>query len=85
MHQPRQAVGVLPIQLAVANASPSSWEDVIVTAQGDGWIETARVSDDRRRVLTTTAQVSVGEPVALHPVAELVSVGSERFTARTTS
>lgn len=82
MHQPRQAVGVLPIQLAVANASPSSWEDVIVTAQGDGWIETVRVDDDRRRSFLTSAVVAVGEPVAVHRVAELLSVGRDRFGAR---
>jgi hypothetical protein len=83
MHQPRQAVGVLPIQHAVANASPSSWKDVIVTAHGEGWIETVGIDDDRRRTFATTAVVVVGEPVAAHLVAELLSVGSERFTART--
>lgn len=82
MHQPRHDVGVLPIQHAVANASPSSWEDAIVTASGEGWLEAADLQRNRRRAFATVAQAAVGEPVAVHPVAELLSLGTERYPAR---
>ncbi len=82
MQPQRYAVGVLPIQLAVASASPSSWEDAIVVDAGTGWVEIVAVANDQHRVLVTTARAEFGEPVAVHPIAELISVGVERHTAR---
>ena len=81
-HHHHHAVGVLPIQIAVANASPSAWQDLIVIAVGDGWIEAVSIHDDSTRLLATTARLAVGEPISTHPVAELLSIGAERHSGR---
>jgi hypothetical protein len=77
----RTLVDVLPIQEAVAAASPSAWRDGLVTARSDAQI-TVRSLDGRAYALTTRAQPSPGEPVAIHPVAELLAVGGTWFAAR---
>ncbi len=81
MHHHHQ-IGILPIQIAVANASPGSWQDAIVVSAGDGWVHAVGIEDDRQFALVTTARPVVGEPVAVHPVAELLSIGTERYSAQ---
>jgi hypothetical protein len=72
---------VLPIQHAVANASPSAWRDAIVTAIGPQHIELSSL-DGQSVFLWSSAPVLAGEPVAYHPVAELLAAGSIRYRAR---
>jgi hypothetical protein len=72
---------VLPIQAAVANASPSAWRDGLVVAR-DGDAVTVVLLDGDVRVLSTIAAPAVGEPVAVHPVAEVLAVGSAWYSAR---
>uniref|UniRef100_A0A942Y9H1 Nuclease n=1 Tax=Neobacillus citreus TaxID=2833578 RepID=A0A942Y9H1_9BACI len=76
---------VLPIQRVMADATPNAWRDGIavetrtdevVVAFLDGGIAVLRVAD-------AGTLVSVGDPVAHHPVAEILSVGGQRTTART--
>ena len=83
MPQPTSRVDVLPIQEVVATASPTAWRDGIVVAQGDAHV-TVALLDGGTRTLTTRATPDVGEPVAVHPVAELVAVGGVWFAARPT-
>lgn len=80
MPQPTR-VDVLPIQEVVATASPTAWRDGIVVAQGDALVTVALLDGDTR-TLTTRATPDPGEPVAVHPVAELLAVGGEWFAAR---
>lgn len=72
---------VLPIQAAVASASPSAWRDGLVRTQGDAQV-TVVLLDGDVRVLTTRATPQPGEPVAVHPVAELLAVGGAWYAAR---
>jgi len=72
---------VLPIQSAVAHASPSAWRDGIVSAR-DGDALTVVLLDGSMRALSTSAAPATGEPVAVHPVAEVLAVGSAWYSAR---
>ena len=72
---------ILAIQRVVACASPSGWRDAFVVAVSDGIVELATFSGAAER-LTTEAPVAVGEPVAFHPVAEVLALGSEWYAAR---
>lgn len=74
-------VDVLPIQEVVASASPSAWRDGLVVEQGDAQV-TVALLDGELRVLTTRATPQPGEPVAVHPVAELLAVGGVWYAAR---
>lgn len=83
MPQPTSRVDVLPIQEVVATASPTAWRDGIVVAQGDALV-TVALLDGGTRTLATRAAPGAGEPVAVHPVAELLAVGGVWFAARPT-
>ena len=72
---------VLPIQEAVATASPSAWRDGIAASRVQGEL-TVVLLDGQVTVLTTLATPTRGEPVAVHPVAELVAVGGAWYSAR---
>lgn len=74
-------VDVLPIQEVVASASPGAWRDGLVREQGDAQV-TVALLDGEVRVLTTRATPQPGEPVAVHPVAELLAVGGVWYAAR---
>lgn len=77
----RTSADVLPIQRAVACASPRSWHDALVVASEPGILRVALL-DGRELELGTLADLAAGEPVAVHEVAELVAVGDEWFSAR---
>ena len=77
----RSRIDVLPIQEAVATASPSAWRDGLVASQ-DRDVLTVVLLDGEVRALTTRAAPAAGEPVAVHPVAELVAVGGAWYAAR---
>lgn len=72
---------VLPIQRAVATASPSAWRDALVVSRA-GDALTVAMLDGRVRTLSTLAPAATGEPVAVHPVAEVVAVGDAWYSAR---
>lgn len=78
----RIRIDVLPIQEAVATASPRAWRDGIVTHHEPGLLNVALL-DGERRTLATRADLALGEPVAIHPVAELVAAGAAWYSART--
>ncbi|HEY3436186.1 MAG TPA: nuclease [Actinotalea sp.] len=77
----RIRIDVLPIQEAVASASPSAWRDGLVASRRPGSL-TVVLLDGEVRDLTTGAAPEVGEPVAIHPVAEIVAVGGAWYAAR---
>lgn len=74
-------VDVLPIQRAVATATPRTWRDGLVTASAPGTL-TVTLLDGATWTLATRAAVTVGEPVAVHAVAELVAAGAAWYAAR---
>ncbi|WP_309712804.1 hypothetical protein [Pseudolysinimonas sp.] len=72
---------ILAIQRVVACASPSGWRDAFVVSVADGSIELATLAGSVERI-TTDAPVSLGEPVAYHPVAEVIALGRDWYSAR---
>lgn len=72
---------ILAIQRAMACAAPSGWRDAIVVATAPGMIELVTLDGATLR-LASFAPVVAGEPVALHPVAEVLAVGEEWYPAR---
>ena len=77
----RTRIDVLPIQEAVANASPSAWRDGIALSREDD-VLTVALLNGQVAALTTRAAPAPGEPVAVHPVAELVAIGGAWYSAR---
>ena len=74
-------IDVLPIQEAVATASPSAWRDGIAVSRNQDEL-TVVLLDGQEIVLTTRAAPTPGEPVAVHPVAEVVAIGGAWYSAR---
>ena len=74
-------IDVLPIQEAVAIASPSAWRDGIAVSRVQD-VLTVALLDGEVVALTTRATPAPGEPVAVHSVAELVAVGGAWYAAR---
>jgi len=72
---------ILAIQRVVACASPSGWVDAFVVSVADGSVEVATLTGSIE-LLTTDAPVVVGEPVGYHPVAEVIALGQEWYSAR---
>ncbi|HWR85517.1 MAG TPA: nuclease [Rhodoglobus sp.] len=77
----RSELGVLAIQHVVADASPGAWRDAIVVACMPGSLQLAPL-DGGSLVVSTAAEAALGEPVAFHPVAEILSAHGERARAR---
>ena len=80
----RTRIDLLPIQEAVATASPRAWRDGLVISREAGSI-TVALLDGGATELTTGAAPAIGEPVAVHLVAEVVAVGSAWYSARPVS
>lgn len=72
---------ILAIQRVVACASPSGWRDALVLSATDGTAELATLEGDLVQV-STDAPLAVGDPVAYHPVAEVLALGAEWYAAR---
>lgn len=77
----RIRIDVLPIQEVVATASPRAWRDGVVAHQEQG-VLTVALLDGTWSTLATRADLVIGEPVAVHPVAELVAAGAAWYAAR---
>ena len=77
----RTRIDLLPIQEAVATASPRAWRDGIVLSREPGTI-TVALLDGGVTVLATRAAAETGEPVAVHLVAEVVALGGAWYSAR---
>jgi len=75
---------VLPIQRTMAGATPSAWRDGLVVATDDSTATVAFLdgSTARLRVLGPAVALVGGEPVAYHPVAELLDAARIVTTAR---
>lgn len=74
---------VLPVQQMMAWANPSRWEDgFVVEAFGNSLVvATLEGATKEIRVVGHAVELVAGEPVAYHPVAELLHAGSTRVTA----
>ena len=77
----RTRIDLLPIQEAVATASPSAWRDGLVSSHRPGTL-TVELLDGHVAVLATTAAPAIGEPVAVHLVAGVVALGGAWYSAR---
>ena len=77
----RTLVDVLPIQQVVATASPSAWHDGRVASR-DRDATTVALLAGGVLVVSTRAGARPGEPVAVHPVAEVLAVGGAWYSAR---
>lgn len=74
-------IDLLPIQAAVATASPSAWRDGLVESVDRAQVRVVLL-DGQVRVVTTQATPRPGEPVALHPIAEVLAIGGVWYAAR---
>ena len=81
MSDDRTTTGILAIQRVMACAAPSGWRDAIVVSAAGGIVELATLKGELHRV-TSFAPVALGEPVALHPVAEVLALGDAWYPAR---
>jgi hypothetical protein len=72
---------ILAIQRVVACASPSGWRDALVVSVTDGSVDLATLAGAVVRV-STEAPVAAGDPVAYHPVAEVLALGEDWYPAR---
>ncbi|MFT4306438.1 MAG: nuclease [Microbacterium sp.] len=75
---------ILPIQRVMAAATPSSWRDGVVIETNDellvvAWLDGATTTI---RVVGPAVELVAGEPVAYHPVAEVLYAGRSEVTAR---
>lgn len=77
----RTTTGILAIQRAIVSASPSGWRDAIVMSAGDGMAAIVTLSGEIRSVFTD-APLNAGDPVALHPVGEVLAAGPDWYSAR---
>jgi hypothetical protein len=77
----RTRIDLLPIQEAVATASPSAWRDGLVVSQEPGAL-TVALLDGHVAELATLAAPAPGEPVAVHLVAGVVALGGAWYSAR---
>jgi len=76
---------VHPIQRCMAASNPSAWWDGLVMA-ADGSTATLALLNGatvQLRIIGPAVDIAVGEPVAYHPVAELLSASAILTTART--
>ena len=75
---------VHPIQRCMAASNPSAWWDGLVI-EADGSTATGALLDGTTvslRIVGPVVDIAVGEPVAFHPVAELLSASAILTTAR---
>ncbi len=73
------------IQERLASATPGKWADAVVIAvSAAGWIEVAALSDDSTLLLWNhadhTGELRVGDPVAVHPVYDVLAVGGSKYS-----
>lgn len=75
---------VLPIQRAMASATPTAWRDglVLEASAADIAVGFLDGSVTRLRMVGPAIELSAGEPVAYHPVAEILDARRIATTAR---
>ncbi|MCI9859133.1 nuclease [Microbacterium proteolyticum] len=75
---------VHPIQRCMAASNPSAWWDGLMVQADRATITLALLNDAtvKLRVAGPRVDIAVGEPVAYHPVAELLSASAILTTAR---
>ena len=75
---------VHPIQRCMAASNPSAWWDGLVV-EADGLVATVALLNGatvQLRIVGPAVDIAVGEPVAYHPIAELLSASAILTTAR---
>ena len=75
---------VHPIQRCMAASNPSAWWDGLVIEAGGSVATVALLNGTtvQLRIVGPAVDIAVGEPVAYHPVAELLSAATVVTTAR---
>ena len=78
------AFEVLAIQRCMAGANPLAWRDAFVVELTDAWVGLTYLdgTSEVLRAVGPLADLAVGEPVAYHPVAEILAAGDRWVTAR---
>ena len=76
---------VHPIQRCMAASNSAAWWDGLVIDAGgsNATLALLRGTTLRLRIVGPAVDIAVGEPVAYHPVAELLSASAVLTTART--
>ncbi|MDQ1083108.1 MULTISPECIES: nuclease [Microbacterium] len=75
---------VHPIQRCMAASNPAAWWDGLVV-EADGSVATVALLNGATvnlRIVGPAVEIAAGEPVAYHPVAELLSASTVITTAR---
>lgn len=80
----RTQANVSQIQSAMASAQPSAFRDALVVGVAGDRLELLTLTGDVLSVTVADAglALSLGEPVAYHPVADILAVGATWVTAR---
>jgi hypothetical protein len=74
---------VLPIQQAMAGATPTAWRDGLVLEASGNDVSVAVLDGSNVRLrLFDAVELDAGAPVAYHPVAEVFDAGVVVTTAR---
>ncbi len=78
---------VFPIQRVMARANASAWEDGVVAEATGNTLVIADLDGaiTKLRVVGPAVGLVAGEPVAYHPVAEILHIGHAQLTARVTA
>lgn len=72
-----------PLQERIAAATPSKWRDGIVTSVSDGWLAVTFVATGETAWAWThavPADLTIGQPVALHSLYSTLAFGRERVS-----
>jgi hypothetical protein len=78
---PGHSIG--PLQARIAAATPSKWQDGIVSSVSGGWIGVTFVGSGETAWVWThdiPAGLTHGQPVALHSLYSTLAFGSERLS-----
>lgn len=79
----RPGHGLHAVQLRLAAATPSQWQDaLVVDVRDDGWVDAITLDGGRISLWNhgdLADVVTAGEPVALHAVYNVLWAGARRF------
>ena len=72
-----------PLQERIAAATPSKWRDGIVTSASNGWLAVTFIASGETAWVWThaiPAELTTGQPVALHSLYSTLAFGQERLS-----
>jgi hypothetical protein len=78
----RPGHGLHALQLRLAAATPSRWDDAVVIGVRDGWVDAVTLDGAALSLWNhgdLAEVVTPGEPVAVHSIYNVLSAGARRF------